>query len=112
MYYTLSLISYFSLLLGQILWIVWLNPLNPDPIIPNTVSLLFLVAPLLLPLRGLLHGKLKTYKWVTLFIWLYFVYGVWNSVSETQWPLGALQIICSLSLYLFVILYVREKANQ
>ena len=109
MNYLLFLFSYFLLIFGQILWFVWLNPNNPEPLIPITISLLFIAAPLLIPLRGLLHGRLNTYKAVTLFICLYFIYGVWNSVSVTQWPLGVFQIICSLGVYLFAILYIREQ---
>ena len=109
MNYSFSLACYLVLIISQTLWVVWLNPNNPTPLIPITISLLFIVAPLLIPLRGLLRGRLNTHKAVTLFIWLYFIYGVWNSVSETQWPLGALQIIFSLGVYLFAILYIREQ---
>ena len=112
MHYYFTLASYFILLLGQTLWIIWLNPNNPEPLIPITLSLLFIVAPLLIPLRGLLHGRLKTYTFVTLFIWLYFIYGAWNAVSETQWPLSVLQILCSLAIYLFAILYIREHKTR
>jgi len=107
MYYTLSIISYFALMLGQILWIIWLNP---NPIAPISISILFIVAPLLFALRGLLHDRLNTFKWVTLFVWLYFIYGIWNIVSETQFPLGVIQIICSLSLFISSVMHVRSQA--
>ena len=112
MYYYFTLGFYILLLIGQSLWFVWLNPNNPEPLIPVTLSLLFIVTPLLIPLQGLLHGRLKTYKSSSLFIWLYFIYGVWNVVSETQWPLGVLQIICSLCIYLFAILYIRRHKSS
>ena len=107
MYYTLSIISYFALMLGQILSIIWLNP---NPIAPISISILFIVAPLLFALRGLLHDRLNTFKWVTLFVWLYFIYGIWNIVSETQFPLGVIQIICSLSLFISAVMHVRSQA--
>ncbi len=106
MYYVLSLISYFSLMFGQVIWLVWLNP---NPVIPTSLSILFLVAPLLFALRGLLHDRLNTFKWVTLFVWLYFTYGIWNVVSDTQLPLGLLQIITSLSLFVCAVLHVRSQ---
>jgi len=106
MYYSLSLVSYFALMLGQILWIIWLNP---SPIVPISVYILFIVAPLLFALRGLMHNRLTTFKWVTLFVWLYFIYGIWNIVSETQFPLGVIQIICSLSLFISAVLHVRSQ---
>ena len=106
-YYILTLISYFILLFGQALWIGWLNP---DPVFPKSVALLLIVAPLLLPMRGLLHGRMQTYKWVTLFIWLYFCFGIWNVVNETQWPLGVLQILSSLGVFVCCVLFVRSQA--
>ncbi len=109
MYYKLTLISYFILLAGQVLWIGWLNP---SPVVPKSVTLLFIVGPLLLPLRGLLHARFKTFKTLTLFMWLYFVIGVWNAASATQWPLGALQITMSLAIVLCAILYCRQHDTR
>lgn len=105
MYYKLTLVSYFVLLFGQVVWIGWLNPVT---IIPKSVTLLFIVAPLLLPLRGLLHARFRTFKWVTLFIWLYFTIGIWNCASATQWPLGALQVAMSLLIFLGAVMYCRQ----
>ena len=109
MYYKLTLTCYFILLFGQVLWIGWLNP---SPIIPKSFTLIFIVAPLLLPLRGLLHARFKTFKWVTMFIWLYFIIGVWNSASVTQWPIGALQVTMSLGIFLFAVLYCRRHDTR
>ena len=109
MYYILTLACYFILLLGQVIWIGWFNP---SPVIPKSVTLVFIVAPLLLPLRGLLHARFKTFKWITLFIWLYFIIGVWNCASATQWPLGALQVAMSLGIFLFAILYCRQHDTR
>ena len=105
MYYKLTLVSYFVLLFGQVVWIGWLNPVT---IIPKSVTLLFIVTPLLLPLRGLLHARFRTFKWVTLFIWLYFTIGIWNCASATQWPLGALQVAMSLLIFLGAVMYCRQ----
>ena len=63
---------------------------------------------MLIPLRGLLHGRVQTFKWVTLFVWLYFFYGVWNIVNESQRPLGVLQIITSLAMFIFCVMYIRS----
>ena len=109
MYYKLTLVSYFILLLGQVLWIGWLNPVT---IIPKSVTLVFIVAPLLLPLRGLLNKHFHTFKWVTLFIWLYFTIGVWNCANATQWPLGALQVVTSLAIFLSAVFYVRQNDTR
>ncbi len=107
--YSLTLISYFILLFGQVLWVGWLNP---APVVPKSVTILFTIAPLLLPLRGLLHARFKTFKWLTLFIWLYFTMGVWNCASSTQWPLGLLQVSMSLAIFTFAILYCRKHDTR
>jgi len=106
LYYILSLISYFILLIGQTLWVAWLNP---NTLAPKSLVIFIIIVPLLLPIRGLLHGKLKTYKGMTLFIWLYFIYGFWNMAEHTQRPLGALQIISSVVFFIFCVLYVRQQ---
>jgi uncharacterized membrane protein len=76
---------------------------------PKSLVIILFIVPLLLPLRGLLHGKLKTYKGMTLFIWLYFIYGVWNMAEPTQQPLGVLQIVSSLVFFVFCVLFVRQQ---
>ena len=109
MFYTLTLISYFILLFGQALWAGWLNP---APVAPKSMTILFIIAPLLLPLRGLLHARFKTFKWLTLFIWIYFTLGVWNCASNTQWLLGVLQVTCSLAIFLFAVFYLRQHDTR
>lgn len=109
MYYTLTLTGYFILLFGQVLWIGWLNPVT---IVPKSITLLFIVAPLLLPLRGLLNARFKTFKWVTLFIWVYFTIGVWNCASASQWPLGALQVAMSLLIFVGTVMYCRTHDTR
>ena len=109
MYYKLTLISYFILLFGQVLWVGWLNPAT---VIPKSVTIVLLIIPLLMPLRGLLHARFKTFKWLTLFIWLYFIVGVWNCASSTQWPLGALQVSVSLAIFISAVLYCRSQDTR
>ena len=109
MHYKLTLVSYFILLFGQILWVGWLNP---NSIVPKSVTIVVIIAPLLLPLRGLLHARFKTFKWLTLFIWLYFTIGIWNCASSTQWPLGALQVSMSLVIFISAVMYCRHHDTR
>lgn len=109
MYYILTLVCYFILLFGQVAWIGWFNP---APVVPKSITLIFIIVPLLLPLRGLLHARFKTFKWMTLFIWLYFIIGIWNSASSTQWPMGILQVTTSLAIFLLTILYCRQHDTR
>jgi len=105
-YYVISVLSFGLLLIGQTLWII---ALNPNSVLPKSISLILFVGPLLLALRGLLAPKLHTYKWITLFVWLYFCCGIWNVVEDSQMPLGILQIVCSLTLYVSAVLFVRAQ---
>lgn len=109
MYYKLTLAGYFILLLGQVAWIGWLNPVT---VIPKSITLLFIVAPLLLPLRGLLNTRFHTFKWVTLFVWMYFIIGIWNCANATQWPLGALQVVTSLMIFVGSVMYCRTHDTR
>jgi uncharacterized membrane protein len=42
----------------------------------------------LLPLFGILRGKLYTYRWSTLLIWLYFTEGVVRAWSDGGFPVN------------------------
>ena len=60
-----------------LLWEAVLAPLRPGG------SMLLLKAlPLLLPLRGVLRGRVYTYKWAPLLVLLYFCEGVVRAWSE------------------------------
>ncbi len=99
-----------SCLLGLILlltlWIVWLSPpANSGYVAP---LLVLLVLPLLLPLRGLLHGRRYTVAWTSLLSVLYFAHGVaaaWNE-GILRW-LGGLEIALSLGLFAGCLLYIQ-----
>lgn len=72
--------------------------------LPNSVLLIWLVVlfgPLLLALPGVWRGKIYTYKWLTLFVWFYFAYGVTAAYSEVLVRIPAL-LVTALSLGLFV----------
>lgn len=105
LYYTISLISYFALLIGQTTWLLLFYSADDAP---RSIALLLLIGPLLIPLHGLLNGRKYTYAWVTLFVWFYFVYGIWNVVSPDQRGLGIIQIVGSLGLFAGTMLYVRK----
>ena len=56
----LTLIGYFGTFALIVAWYGWLSPPQRLPIY---MALLVLGTPLLLPLRGLLHGRRYTYAW-------------------------------------------------
>lgn len=69
--------SLIGLILLSLTWELWLAPLRPQG-----SWLVLKVLPLLLPLFGILRGKLYTYRWSTLLIWLYFTEGVVRAWSD------------------------------
>lgn len=69
--------SLIALILLALAWELWLAPLRPQG-----SWLVLKVLPLLLPLFGILRGKLYTYRWSTLLIWLYFTEGVVRAWSD------------------------------
>ena len=70
-------ISLFGLIVLGILWEMVLAPIRPGG------SLLALkVMPLILPLAGVLKNRMYTYRWLSLFVWLYFTEGVVRAWSD------------------------------
>ncbi len=86
-------------------WELWLAPLRPGG------SLLALkVLPLLFPLFGVLKGRIYTYKWLTMFVLLYFTEGVMRGWADTglSQQLAWVEIGLSIGLYVASILFVRR----
>mgnify|MGYP000887025666 FL=1 len=83
-YNRLALAGLLGLLALCLAWELWLAPLRPGG------TLLALKAlPLLLPLRGLLHGRRYTHQWASLLALLYLVEGALRAVSDpgaSRWP--------------------------
>ena len=72
------------------------------------------VAPLALPLAGLWRCRLYTYRWVTLFVWPYFIEGVVRAVSD-RGPgatLALVEIALTLALFGACVLHVRWRLGQ
>lgn len=99
---SLSLIALIFLCLA---WELRVAPLKPGG------SLLVLkVLPLLLPLRGVLKGRLYTLQWAAMLVLLYFMEGVvraWSDPAPLSALMGGLEITFSLIFYLCAILYLR-----
>ncbi len=98
-----SLISLIALCLA---WELWLAPQRP-----GGSWLVLKVLPLLVPLFGILRGKVYTYRWMTLFIILYFVEGVVRAYSDKglSAQLAGIEIALTLVLFVSAIWYVRQS---
>jgi uncharacterized membrane protein len=108
-WHVVSLSSYFGLFGLLVLWFSWLEPAAGLPV---SFVLIFLVGPLLFPLRGLLYGRLYTHAWVSFLALFYFTVGVFNLAGTMQQPwLAWAAIGLSLLLFLGTVFYVRTHAQ-
>ena len=89
-------------------WELWLAPQRA-----GGSWLVLKVLPLLIPLFGILRGKLYTHRWMTLFIIAYFVEGVVRAYSDKglSAQLAGMEIALTLILFVSAILYVRAVKN-
>jgi uncharacterized membrane protein len=69
------------------------------------------VLPLTLALAGLLKRKLYTYRWLSLFVWLYFIEGVVRATGDRglSAQLALLEIMLTLALFTACALHVRSR---
>lgn len=96
-----SLIGLIGLCLA---WELWLVPLRP-----GGSWLVLKVLPLLLPLFGILHGRVYTYRWSTLLIWLYFTEGAvraWSDRGDSA-TLALIEVALSLVFFTATAWYAR-----
>jgi uncharacterized membrane protein len=106
----LTLVSYFALLC---LLMLWQTVLAPAQTLPVSLVLVLLVGPLLLPLRGLLHGRPYTHAWTSFLVLIYFIHGVVEVWSNPEVRLyAALEILFSVMLYSGALLYARYRGRQ
>ena len=105
---TLASASLIGLIGLAVAWELWLAPLRP-----GGSWLVLKVLPLLLPLFGILRGKVYTYRWSTLLIWLYFTEGAVRAWSDAGLSsrLALLEIGLSLTYFAAAALYARNHGK-
>lgn len=99
--------SLIGLILLGLAWELWLDP-------TGNRSLALKVLPLTIPLAGLLKNRMYTYRWVSLFVWLYFTEGIVRATSS-QGPsvwLGSLEVLLCLVLFTACALHVRWRLSK
>ncbi|WKB52693.1 DUF2069 domain-containing protein [Eleftheria terrae] len=105
----LAVASLLALIVLGLGWELWWAPVRPGG------SLLALkVLPLTLPLAGLLKRRMYTYRWVSLFVWLYVAEGAVRATSDrgTSAVLAAVQVLLCLLLFTACALHVRWRLRQ
>ncbi len=102
----LALIGYFGIMAFLMLWIIKISP----PQIPKSIALAISLLPLLLPLRGMLHGRVYTHSWAGFLALPYFAFGVDAAIHRTEKPwLGIVLVILSTVWFLASAYYAKYK---
>ena len=101
--------SLIALIFLCVLWEAVLAPIKPGG------SLLMLKAlPLLLPLFGVLRGRVYTYQWAALLVLAYFCEGVVRAWAEhgASRALAAAETALSVSFFFCAIFYARWSGRR
>lgn len=107
--YLVATASLIALIFTGLAWELWLAPLRPGG------SLLVLkVLPLLLPLFGILRGKVYTYQWTSMLILAYFAEGAVRAWSDRglSAQLALLEVILALLCFAASIVYIRSQPRR
>ena len=99
--------SLLGLIVLGLAWELWLAPTGSG-------WLALKVLPLLVPLAGLLRNRMYTYRWVSLFVWLYFIEGVVRAFSDRGIGsvLGLIEVALCLTLFAACSLHVRWRLSH
>ncbi|MDX1335564.1 MAG: DUF2069 domain-containing protein, partial [Gammaproteobacteria bacterium] len=79
---------------------------------PRGLILILQLPLLLLPMRGMLHGKPYTHAWATFVALLYFIIGVDNAAMSGREVYGGLQILLSTMMFLGSMIYTRDESRR
>ena len=96
--------SLLALIVLGLAWELWLAPTGSG-------WLALKVLPLLLPLPGLWRMRLYTYRWTSLFVWLYFIEGAVRAASDRGLgaALGLVEALLCVTLFTACTLHVRAR---
>lgn len=108
--YYAALIGYFGLFT---LLMLWITVLAPPARFPVALVLIVTVTPLLLPLRGLLHGQLKSCAWSAYVSLIYFIHGTAEAyVNPDERIYALIEVVLSLMLFFGATFYIRITAQR
>ncbi len=104
-----TLLGYFGLLIFIPLWHLLIEP-KPAEFI--SITLLVQMGPLMLPLRGILHGRVYTHAWAMYMALYYFVLGIWYAGDISTRNFGVGFSFLSILFFLGTMLYTRFKGIE
>ena len=98
-----------ALIVLCVAWELFLAPLRP-----GGTWLVLKVVPLLLPLRGILHGRRYTFQWSTLLIWLYAAEGAARTFTDTglSAALAAAETVLAFGYFGAAVAYLRATPGE
>lgn len=102
----MALFGYFGTMGFLMLWVIRLAP----PQIPKSIALAIGLIPLLLPLRGMLHGRVYTHSWAGFLALPYFAFGIDAAIHRTEksW-LGVVLVILSTVWFFGCVYFSKYK---
>jgi uncharacterized membrane protein len=102
--YKVALTGFFGLFILLMLW----NSILTTPMLPVALMLIITVTPLLLPMRGMLKGNLKSCAWMAYISLIYFIHGSVEAYVNTSSRFYALlEVLLSLMIFLGSTFYIR-----
>ncbi len=107
---TITLVSYFSLLLFMPLWLIFLSPSQGlSPIL----SLCMFTVPLLFPMRGLLKGNPYTFAWSNFVLMIYFLHSLTTLVVSEEDRLWAIiELVLTSIMFLSASYYAKYRGQE
>jgi uncharacterized membrane protein len=88
-------------------WEIWLAPTGRG-------TLALKVLPLAIPIPGLLKNRMYTYRWLSLFVWVYFTEGVVRAASDRGVGalLAVLEVVLCVALFAACATHVRWRLRS
>lgn len=109
-FHQVALSGFFGLF---VLLMSWFTILAPSRQFPVALLLLIFVAPLLLPMRGLLRANLKSSAWAAYLSLFYFMHGSSEAyANDDERFFASLEIIFSLMLFFGSTFFIRSTGKS
>ncbi|KHT63643.1 membrane protein [Photobacterium gaetbulicola] len=100
--------------IGLLTWVaLWQATLSPHPHLNNMIMATVWIAPLLLPLRGILAGRPYTHAWANFILMFYFLHALtilWVDGGE-RW-LAVVELVLTTSAFMANILFARHRGRE
>jgi len=109
-YRYLALISHLSLLVWMAIWYLLLKTSSDYSL---TFILLFYIAPLLLPLKGIIQAKAYTHAWACFVVLYYFLHAITVMYAEPTYLFhAALELVLATGMFVGCCVYARLRGQE